>query len=1036
MRRRVEPRMVGPLVGDAQRHAGDGHLAVADVAEAVRVLLARVLLAFRQVVAQMQVLPRLQFADRILREHDHAERADRLGDAVVDLGVDVVRASGEHDAPAVVLLHVGERLETFLLHVVLEDLVLGVRGLDRGLGLLAAHVRPGELLDDAVDHELVVGEVEVRVHVADAVLAQFGHVRADHHRVVGHDRAVVVVVRIGHEVVLVAHARVEDVLDALAQQPLDVAVHQLGRVADVLGGDRFDAGLEQLVRAAAGDHHLEAERGEQREPERVVLVHVEHARDADLAAGGLLVGEPAVGEAALVLVVVQVRPVGALLLRVAAALAAVAGNVARAVGERGDGELAVVLAQLAHVALGGHRHVVEVVAGQDVGRRVVHAVDDDLVVLLRADIVAAGHIGGLALGDFGVVVVRVVGHVLVMHARGQGGAERAHQTGDVRAGHLALGEQLEGAQHGVIEERAALHDDGVAELTGVTQLDDLVQRVAHDRIAQAGGDVLHRRAFLLCLLDGRVHEHRAARAEVDRMVGVEGRLGELLDGQTHRLREGLQERAATGRARLVDGDRVDDAVGDGQVFHVLATDVDDSGDAGADHFGAAVVRHGLDHALVQVQAGGDQSLAVAGRAGSGDPRAFGQLGLDLLDDVDGGGQRAAFVVGVAGPDDFTVVVDERGLDGGGTSVDAQEVRAVRAFKGADVDVFLVVALVEVLAIGLGGEQRRHGGRVGGQVLQLVQTLQDFVAGVGLEMVALIVGIRVGLQCRTVGHIQVGVGRHDELVDLAFKGTLEGGAQFGHEEQRAAEEDDGTVDRAARSQAGDGLRGHCGENRGGEIRLGRAVVDQRLQIGFGEHAATRGDRIQVLVALGHLVEACGVGVKQRGHLVDERAGAACARTIHTLFGRGLQVGDLGVLAAELDDDVGLRVFLVDRAGLGDDLLDERHVQVVGERQAAGTGDGETNGLVAAAEVDERLMDVLEQSSHRGADVGVVTSVVGEQHVIERIGLIEHHGLDRGRSDIQTHAQRLTIVAFGRGIRCIHHLLPLSSVRDFPLLPYVM
>ena len=93
---------------------------------------------------------------------------------------------------------------------------------------------------------------------------------------------------------------------------------------------------------------------------------------------------------------------------------------------------------------------------------------------------------------------------------------------------------------------------------------------------------------------------------------------------------------------------------------------------------------------------------------------FGQLGLDLLDDVDGGGQRAAFVVGVAGPDDFTVVVDERGLDGGGTGVDAQEVRAMRAFEGVDVDVFLMVALVEVLAVGLGGKQRRHGGRVGGR----------------------------------------------------------------------------------------------------------------------------------------------------------------------------------------------------------------------------------------------------------------------------------------------------------------------------------
>ena len=60
---------------------------------------------------------------------------------------------------------------------------------------------------------------------------------------------------------------------------------------------------------------------------------------------------------------------------------------------------------------------------------------------------------------------------------------------------------------------------------------------------------------------------------------------------------------------------------------------------------------------------------------------------------------------------------------------------MRAFEGADVDVFLMVTLVEVLAVGLGGKQRRHGGRVGGQVLQLVQTLQDFVAGVGLEMVA-------------------------------------------------------------------------------------------------------------------------------------------------------------------------------------------------------------------------------------------------------------------------------------------------------------
>ena len=365
VRGRVEARMVGPLVGDAQRHAVDGDLAVVDVAESVRVLLARVLFAFGQEVGQVELLPRLQFADRILGEDDHAERADGFGDAVVDFRVDVVGASGKHDAAAVVLLHVGEGFEAFLLDVVFEDLVFGVGGLDSSFGLFAADARPCELLDDTVDHELVVGEVEVRVHVAHVGVTQFGHVRADDERIVGDDRAVVVVVRVGHEVVLVTDARVEDRLHALVEKPFDVAVHELGRVADVLGGDRFDAGFEQFVAGTAGDHHLEAQRGEQREPERVVLVHVEGARDADFASGGVLVGEAAVGEATLVLVVVQVRTVGAFLLGVAAAFAAVAGHEARAVGERGDGELAVVLAQLAHVAFGGHRHFVEGFAGED-----------------------------------------------------------------------------------------------------------------------------------------------------------------------------------------------------------------------------------------------------------------------------------------------------------------------------------------------------------------------------------------------------------------------------------------------------------------------------------------------------------------------------------------------------------------------------------------------------------------------------------------------------------------------------------------------
>ena len=345
-----------------------------------------------------------------------------------------------------------------------------------------------------------------------------------------------------------------------------MAVHQLGRVADVFGGDGFDAGLEQLVGAAAGDHHLEAQRGEQREPERVVLVHVEGARDADFATGGGLVGKSAVGEATLVLVVVQVRAVGALLLGVAAAFAAVAGHEARAVGERGDGELAVVLAQLAHVTLGGHAHVVERFAGQDGAGGVGHAVhDNDMDLRLgRLGLLEGCGLGlglgcglslGLFLGPIGLNHhIQVVGLILIVHAGGEGRAERAHEAGDVRSGDFAFGEQFERAQHGVVEERTALDHHSVAEFAGIAQLDDLVQGVAHHGVAQAGSDVLDGGAFLLRLLDRGVHEHGATRTEVHRMGGSQSLLREFLNRQAHGHGEGLQERTTAGRAGLVDGD--------------------------------------------------------------------------------------------------------------------------------------------------------------------------------------------------------------------------------------------------------------------------------------------------------------------------------------------------------------------------------------------------------------------------------------------------------------------------------------------------
>ena len=53
------------------------------------------------------------------------------------------------------------------------------------------------------------------------------------------------------------------------------------------------------------------------------------------------------------------------------------------------------------------------------------------------------------------------------------------------------------------------------------------------------------------------------------------------------------------------------------------------------------------------------------------------------------------------------------------------------------------------------------------------------------------------------------------------------------------------------------------------------------------------------------EPLGVGVQQGCHLIDERARAAGAGAVHALLDAVVEIDDLGVLAAQLDGDIGGR-----------------------------------------------------------------------------------------------------------------------------------
>ena len=230
----------------------------------------------------------------------------------------------------------------------------------------------------------------------------------------------------------------------------------------------------------------------------------------------------------------------------------------------------------------------------------------------------------------------------------EGGAERAHQPRDAGADHLLARFKLEAAQHGVVEEGAPLHEDVAAKLVRRFGADDLVDGVFDDGGGEAGGDVLDARALLLRLFDRAVHEHRAAAAQLDGMLGEQAELGELVDLHVHRLGEGLDEGAAAGRARLVEHDVVDGAVFDLEALDVLPADIDDEVDLWIEVQRRLEVCDRLQSSAACLDGRLDEVLAVAGRRRARDADAPARKRVDLAQALDDDVQRLA-VVGLVVP---------------------------------------------------------------------------------------------------------------------------------------------------------------------------------------------------------------------------------------------------------------------------------------------------------------------------------------------------------------------------------------------------
>ena len=353
-----------------------------------------------------------------------------------------------------------------------------------------------------IDQVFIVVIRKERMHEFDSVLFDdLIHVVGDDLGVRGHDRAVVVIRLLRILYSFIVDARVEDELLSVLRQPLDVPVDDLRRIARCVGRNRIHS---QFIDGLAGlrrENDSVAELRPEGKPERIVLIHVQDARDAHFSSGSILCVERFVLEQPFEFILVEIRELTVGRFRFAFSLfAAVSGDQTAAVRELVDGQQAVVLTPFAPRCRCLYFEVVQFISLEK--RRF---------------------------------------SALVIAPRDKGCAECSHQSGNVRTHDILTQDLLNGAEHGFVQERAALHDDLLPCVLRISELDDLVKGVLDDGIRQSGGDISDRRAFLLGLLDLGVHEDRAPCAQIDRAFCEQRFLRKIRNAHLYRLGIGLDE---------------------------------------------------------------------------------------------------------------------------------------------------------------------------------------------------------------------------------------------------------------------------------------------------------------------------------------------------------------------------------------------------------------------------------------------------------------------------------------------------------------
>ena len=516
-------------------------------------------------------------------------------------------------------------------------------------------------------------------------------------------------------------------------------------------------------------------------------------------------------------------------------------------------------------------------------------------------------------------------------------ADGAHDAVVRRHDDLLAEDLGEGRGHGVVVGGAALEEDAVADLA---LAHEPVQVVVGDRVGEAGHEVFAGRAARLVAHHVALHEDRAAFAQADGRLRLQGQVGELADDVDAELLGLLfEERAGAGGAGLVHGEIDDDAVLHGDELGVLAADLEDGvdlpGDAAADEVGAGLVGGDLVGDEVGAAELADELASGPGGADAEHPDAVADLVAYLdesgVDDFD----RTRLRLGVDRLDDLARPVEHDQVGRHRADVDAEKGVDDRAVGRELVGPGQVAQ--QQHALGRQRLGRREDGR------RQARGIERDSARAGRPGIGAGRGVGFDQPGADGAHPGVEVG-HEELVVGEPEGVAHGlhGALVGGD---AADEGDGRLDELA---LGDGALVVADDGVAQPLEdLGRLValllgVDH---VGLGEHAAAPGDVGRPAGGDDDVAHIFDLVEQATGLLVHERTRAGRAVAVGLVVGDagaaggrvGVEAQELRRLAAHLEDGDDVGVQSGEAASDGLELVLVGGLERLADEPAAGTGD---------------------------------------------------------------------------------------------------